>query len=118
MAESSPWFSANIAILNDYVTGHVDASTTAAKLAGPIEEAYSTADHGVALYNEEMVARNQRTHWSPEEALEKVMPIIPPAFSPKQVPKPFVSSWYNWALFMLICRSGGPNRMFLSLVPR
>ncbi|KAI0908523.1 hypothetical protein F4823DRAFT_598417 [Ustulina deusta] len=81
MAESSPWFSANIAILNDYVTGHVDAFTTAAKLAGPIEEAYSTADHGVALYNEEMVARNQRTHWSPEEALEK--------WGPEQdVPKP------------------------------
>ncbi|KAH8156944.1 hypothetical protein CIB48_g11303 [Xylaria polymorpha] len=81
MAESSPRFSANIAIINDYVTGDVDAPTTAARLAKPIEQAYSTADHGVALYNEEMVARNQRTHWSPEEAFEK--------WGPEQhVPKP------------------------------
>ncbi|KAI1114908.1 hypothetical protein F5Y14DRAFT_412409, partial [Nemania sp. NC0429] len=81
MAESSPWFPATIAILNDYVAGDVDAPTTAARLAKPIEEAYSTADHGVALYNEEMVARNQRTHLSPEEALEK--------WGPEQdIPKP------------------------------
>jgi hypothetical protein len=118
MAESSPQFPATIAIINDYVTGDVDAPTTAAKLAKPIEQAYSTADHGVARYNEEMAARNQRTHWSPEEAFEKVMSMSPSALWPKQVPKPFVSSWYNWAPFMLICPSGDPNRMFLSLVPR
>ncbi|KAI1745278.1 hypothetical protein F4680DRAFT_455586 [Xylaria scruposa] len=81
MATLSPWVSANMAIINAYVSGDVDASTTTAKLAGPIEEAYSTADHGMALYNEEMVARNQRAHWSPEEALEK--------WGPEQdVPKP------------------------------
>ncbi|TGJ85332.1 hypothetical protein E0Z10_g3466 [Xylaria hypoxylon] len=70
MAKLRHWFSGNTSILDAYITGDVDASTTAAKLAEPIEEAYSTADHGAALYNEEMTARNQRTHWSPEEALE------------------------------------------------
>ncbi|KAI0182261.1 hypothetical protein EV127DRAFT_488285 [Xylaria flabelliformis] len=81
MAESSPRFPTTIAIINDYVTGDVDAPTTAARLAKPIEQAYSTADHGVARYNEEMAARNQRTHWSPEEAFEK--------WGPEQdVPKP------------------------------
>ncbi|KAJ8129618.1 hypothetical protein O1611_g4011 [Lasiodiplodia mahajangana] len=59
-------------IVNAYVVADIDASMTAAKLAQPIEKAYSTADHGVALYNEEMVARNQRIYWTPEEALEKV----------------------------------------------
>ncbi|KAI1124296.1 hypothetical protein F5Y10DRAFT_249675 [Nemania abortiva] len=81
MAGPQPWFAANVAILNAYVAGDMDASATVAKLAEPIEEAYSTADHGVALYNQEMAARNQRTHWSPEEALEK--------WGPEQdVPKP------------------------------
>lgn len=111
MAESSPRFSANIAIINDYVTGDVDAPTTAARLAKPIEQAYSTADHGVALYNEEMVARNQRTHWSPEEAFEKVMSMFPRPFAPNK-------SQTLLFLLMLICPSGDPNSMFLSLVSR
>ncbi|KAI0132098.1 hypothetical protein BJ170DRAFT_612395 [Xylariales sp. AK1849] len=81
MAKSRRWFSANTAILDAYLAGDVDASSTAAKLAEPIEEAYSTADHGAALYNEEMAARNQRTHWSLEEALKN--------WGPEQdIPKP------------------------------
>ncbi|KAK6085166.1 hypothetical protein SCUP515_00984 [Seiridium cupressi] len=71
MAKSRGWFSADTALLDAYLAGDVDAPATVSKLAEPIEEAYSSADHGAALYNEEMVARNQRTFWSPEEALER-----------------------------------------------
>ncbi|KAI0099087.1 hypothetical protein GGR51DRAFT_536686 [Nemania sp. FL0031] len=81
MHQPDPLFSSNIETINTYIVGDADASTVAAKLAQPIEESYSTADHGVALYNEEMVARNQRPHWGPEEALER--------WGPRQdVPKP------------------------------
>jgi hypothetical protein len=75
IAKTRHWFSGSMGAIDVYLAGNADAAATAAKLAGPIDESYSTADHGRALYNEEMTARNQRRHWGPEEALKMVSPM-------------------------------------------
>ncbi|CAJ2513728.1 Uu.00g018470.m01.CDS01 [Anthostomella pinea] len=66
------WFSGKMDAIDNYLAGDgSDAAATAAKLAAPIDEAYSTADHGRALYEAEITARNQRRHWSLAEALDR-----------------------------------------------
>ncbi|KAI8958917.1 hypothetical protein F5Y11DRAFT_351068 [Daldinia sp. FL1419] len=64
------WFCGPTETVDAFLAGDIDAETAVEKMAKPIEEAYSTADHGKAYYTAEQTARNQRKHWEPEKALE------------------------------------------------
>ncbi|KAI0135728.1 hypothetical protein F4814DRAFT_34588 [Daldinia grandis] len=70
IAEVRNWFSGSTEIIDAFLVGDIDTGTAVAKLAAPIEKAFSSADYGRAYYHAEMTARSQRPIESPEEALE------------------------------------------------
>lgn len=70
LAEIRRWFRADTTLVDAYLAGTLTASEVAEQMARPIEETYSSADHGRRLYGEEMSARRQRTYHTPEKALE------------------------------------------------
>lgn len=72
IAEERGWFHSDTTIIDAFMAGELDAAAAAEKLAEPIDETYSTADHNRALYTEERVARTQRIYHSREKALEMV----------------------------------------------
>ncbi|KAI0593348.1 hypothetical protein F4775DRAFT_597320 [Biscogniauxia sp. FL1348] len=70
VAKIQGWFRGDTTIIDAFLAGELDEATAVERLAAPIEEAYSTANHGTAFYREEMVARNQRKYHSKEKAYE------------------------------------------------
>ncbi|KAI9149086.1 hypothetical protein HJFPF1_11133 [Paramyrothecium foliicola] len=69
IAEASNWFSGDTAVIDIYLSGETNVDATVAHLAQPIDESYSSADHGRMYYLAERTARTQRKYWTPEEAL-------------------------------------------------
>ncbi|CAJ2511335.1 Uu.00g069600.m01.CDS01 [Anthostomella pinea] len=63
-------FKADTTAIDAYLAGHASVEATVAKLADPIDEAYSTANHGRQLHAAERSARNQRKYHDPEKALQ------------------------------------------------
>ncbi|KAF2160862.1 hypothetical protein M409DRAFT_59648 [Zasmidium cellare ATCC 36951] len=57
-------------IINAYMNGDITVDEAVTKLAEPIEHCFTTANHGRAFYEEEMVARNQRQCHEPAKAAE------------------------------------------------
>lgn len=72
MAVVRGWFIGDTTVIDRYLAGEIDAAEAAAILAKPIDECYSTADHGAAYWKTERQARCSRARMSEEEALEKV----------------------------------------------
>lgn len=71
IAELRNWFRGDTCRIDDYLsTTTLSASDLAAEIAAPIDEAYSTADHGWMYYETEGIARSQRKLYPPEKALE------------------------------------------------
>lgn len=64
------WFVSDTTIVDAYMADELTAAQAAAKMADPIDESYSTANHGKALWDAEQVARNQRQYHTPEKAVE------------------------------------------------
>lgn len=74
LAELRHWFSAENTVLDAYLADRISLSQAVDSLAGPIDEAYSTGDHGMGAWNAERIARSQRKVYSPEEALRRYGP--------------------------------------------
>ncbi|KAI1488853.1 hypothetical protein F5X96DRAFT_671253 [Biscogniauxia mediterranea] len=70
VAKIQGWFRGDTTIIDAFLAGEIDEATAVERLAAPIEEAYSTANHGTAFYKEEQVARSQRKYHSKEKAYE------------------------------------------------
>ncbi|KAI1635474.1 hypothetical protein F4809DRAFT_642476 [Biscogniauxia mediterranea] len=70
VAKIQGWFRGDTTIIDAFLAGEIDEATAVERLAAPIEEAYSTANHGTAFYREEQVARSQRKYHSKEKAYE------------------------------------------------
>lgn len=66
----------DMAPIDAYLAGTASARDTVELLAGPIEEAYTSADYGVEYYEREMFARSHRQFLSPEEALRRWGPEV------------------------------------------
>lgn len=77
IAEKQNWFRPDpdnyptYATVKAYMAGTLDLAAAVEKLAEPIDQAYSTADHGQAIRKAENVAANQRQYHSAEDAREQ-----------------------------------------------
>ena len=72
LAKIRGWFSAHHPDIDAYLAGELTAVEAADKIAPPIEEAYSTGNHGYLRYSAEETARHQRGFFkSPEKAAEE-----------------------------------------------
>ncbi|KAI1506744.1 hypothetical protein F5X99DRAFT_404101 [Biscogniauxia marginata] len=99
IAKIRGWFLGDTAAVDAFLAGEADAAATVERLAAPIDEAYSTADHGVALYREEQVARTQRKYHSPVTALEMWGPeqdFPPPTPETESLPSTEGQLWELW----------------------
>ena len=74
LAELRHWFSAENTVLDAYLADRISLSQAVDSLADPIDEAYSTGDHGMGAWNAERIARSQRKLYPPEEALRRYGP--------------------------------------------
>ena len=71
LAHARGWFQGSTTLISAYLSATTTLPEIVDKIAAPIDEAYTTADHGQALWEAERVARGQREYCAtPEEALE------------------------------------------------
>ncbi|KAI5925472.1 hypothetical protein F4810DRAFT_52213 [Camillea tinctor] len=99
VAEIQGWFRGDTKIIDAFLAGEVDEATTVERLAAPIDEAYSTANHGTAYYREEQVARSQRKYHSKEKAYEMWGPeqdFPPPTDEASSLPTTEGQLWELW----------------------
>ena len=101
------WFSSDTSVVDAYMADTLSASQAAAKLATPIDEAYSTANHGAALWEAERSARTQRKYHAPEKALEMWGPeedFPAPDDATKALPNAEMSLWELWYAVLHVSR--------------
>lgn len=70
LAKARRWFDGDTTLISTYLSGTLTGTEVADRMAAPIDETYSSADHGTRLYHEEIGARIQRTYHEPDKALE------------------------------------------------
>lgn len=70
LADIRRWFTADTTLIDSYMTGQVTLAQAIDMLAEPIEESWSSADHGAQYYRQEMMARRQRTYHPADKALQ------------------------------------------------
>lgn len=99
IAEVRHWFHGDTTIVDAYLAGELSIEATVAKLADPIDEAYTTANHKRQYYESEMTARHQRQFWSAEEALVNWGPeedVTEPSPETKELPTTEGQLWELW----------------------
>lgn len=92
-------------IINSYMQGSLTVDEAVAQLAEPVEHCYSTANNGRAFYEQERVARMQRSYHEPAKAeelwgVEQDFPA--PTEEEKQKP---TTEGLLWTLWFAVCEA-------------